>query len=326
MHNVNRLWSLCLGVGLFSLTAYAADAPQPPSTAVPALRFGYDVPGQIHDDPSLFVRAIIRSERTDLPPRNGSPESVLTYHVCNIEPGDSSTGRASARLYFQWPDAGFRVAVQREVPFERCVKFIRRITGEAKQATSDILYTYRATAIPAQDIWTMSWTPPWTKPSKYWDHSVAILEDLFKGMKNPQEVYRIEVTRKEPSDKGAYQLLLWQPGTQLYLALPKLTAEQIRQYRASLGTYESSGLLFSIRPAQELAGEFGQDPWVLQSFEGRDVLKLERSPSREKDGQLNSIQVVIPADVTELVRLSSVLRERTAGRALYQAQYITAGN
>jgi hypothetical protein len=192
---------------------------------------------------------------------------------------------------------------------------------------TDILYTYTPTAIPALSIWTMSWAPPWTKPSHYWSYGLAMYEEVVKGMKNPQQMFRIHTTRKTPEDKAAYQLLGWRQGTELYLALPKWSAEELNRYRTSLGRLEGQGVRFSIRSAQEAAQDFDpQDASIVQGFEGRNVLKVDLTPNREKDNHYQQFQVDVPVSTVELVQLSAVLRERNSKRAMYQATYIISGN
>lgn len=319
----------CFGTIACSASALAAD-PHTPSTIsppVPARSYGYDIPGQVHDDPTLQIRSIVSSERRALPDRDGVPLNELTYRVCNIEGGDQVTKRAPAKLYFQWPAAGFRTSLQRELPFEWCAKLVREVTAPVKQGTTDILYTYNPTAIPALSIWTMSWDPPWTKPSHYWSYGLAVYEELAKGIKNPQQMFRIHTTRKSPEDKAAYQLLGWRQGTELYLALPKWSSEELDRYRASLGSLEGQGVRFSIRSAKEAVGDFDpQDASVVQGFEGRDVLKIDLAPNREKANQYQQFQLDVPVSNLELVGLSAVLREKNSKRAMYQATYIISGN
>lgn len=324
-----RTLSVLLGAGMCSLATFSSDSQKLANVAssVPAKMYGYDVAGEVHDDATLPVRSIVFSDRKVLPERDGLPVYGLSYRVCNIEAGDTAAQRAPSKLYFQWPDAGFRTALKREVPFETCVTFDREVTAEVKQVTSDILYTYAPTAIPANSIWVMKWTPPWTKPTRYWSHGIALFEDLTKGLKNPKKtMLRIHNVRKGPNEKAAYQLLGWTQGTELYLALPKLSAEEMSLYRTSLGRLEGQGVRFSIRPGQLAAQDFNQDAWVAQGFAGRDVLKVDLAPNREKDNQYQQFQVEVPVSTLDLIQLSAVLRERQSGRAMYQAMYVISGN
>lgn len=317
-----------VGLGLSALTAFPADSPkqsQVASSPIPARALGYDVPGEVHDDPTLPVRSIVYSDRKLLRDRDGQPEYELTYRVCNIDAGDQAVKRESAKLYFQWPDAGFRTALRRELPFEYCVKLVREVSAPIKQGMSDILYTYSPTAIPARSVWTMDKTPPWSKPERYWSYGVSLWEDFLKGQKNAQQMFRIHTTRKAPQEKGAYQLLGWRQGTEIYMVLPKLSADEMDRYRVSLGRLESQGVRFSIRPGEQAAQDFAQEVWVTQSFGSRSVLKIDRQPQREKENEFQQFQVEVPVSSTDLIELPAVLRERASGRALYEALYVTAG-
>ncbi|WP_313699663.1 hypothetical protein [Achromobacter sp.] len=315
-----------LGVCGFARETLAADAAQTAELTRPAMRFGYDVQGQVHNNSTLYVRSIVDSKPMDLPDIDGSPQIRLTYSVCNIEAGDEGSRRPSAKLYFQWPDAGMGTEILGEVPFERCVSTRRTIVGKAKKQSSDILYTYRLRAITAHDTWVMSWSPPWTSPSRYWEHIVEVFQDSTRGITAPEDEYSIQIVRKRPEDRGAYQTLRWRPGSQMYLALPKLTPEQIDEYLNSLKHYSEAGLQYALRPAESFANDFDRDSDVLKSFENRNVFKIEMDVDREKDNQMNVIHITVPTSVIDLIQLPSVLRDRSAQRPIYKVQYVIPGN
>lgn len=318
--------SVSLGLFLFCRINHAADTA---TAAVPdraALRYGYDVPGQVHNNPSLFVRSIISSTRSDLPAIEGTPRSRLTYTICNIEPGNEVSKRPPAKLYFQWPDAGIGTEIQGEIPFEGCVLTRRTITGDVKQQASNILYTYKLRTIAAQDIWVMSWDLPWTQPSRYWEHLLEVFRDGTRAINAPEEEYSIQIIKKRPEDGGAYQTLRWRPGTQMYLALPKLTHEQVGAYIASLDHYKKAGLRYAIQPAPEFTQDFTSDSEILESFENRNVLRIEMSADREKVNQMNTIHITVPTSTIDLIQLPSILRDRSSKRPIYKAQYVIPGS
>lgn len=329
-------WSrlACLSLAAFLATAGADSppkkAPAPPKRSttakplVPAMAFNYDVPGQVHDDETLPVRAIVYSGEKSVG-TDSAPEHELTYRVCNIEPGDKAKNREPAKLYFQWPDAGMRTSLQREVPFEWCVRMVRNVTANVEKKPSAILYTYDPTTIPLNDVWQMDWVPPWSVSGLY-RHGVALYRELVKGISNTQEMFRIKALRKGPNEKSAYQEVGWRQGTELYLALPKLSVEEMTRYRAAWNRLEGQGVLFSILAGPEAARDFeAQETWVAESFGDREVLKVSVNPGKEKDNGFNVFQVEIPVSTLALLRLPVIQRDRATKQALYQALYIVSG-
>lgn len=310
------------GSGLLPLAAGASDADQ--------LRtgrdLGYSLDGQVHEDPSLPVRAIVHSSGKALPDIDGQPQSELTYRVCNVDTGDPGAKRAPAKLYFRWPDAGFGTSLQRELPVEYCALLVRHVSAPVKTGTSKLLYTYRSTPIPALSVWMVDLSFPWTlQPKRYWEYGVALYENATQGQSNPQRVFRVATIRKTAADTAAYRILGWKRGTELYLALPRLSPEARDRYRSALGQLESRGVRFSIRPGEQAAQDFNNEPGVAAGFAGREVLKVDVSPERETDNAYQEYMLTVPVADTDLIELPVVVRERSSGQALYQASYVTAG-
>lgn len=302
-------------LGLCSLIPVVGANVQPPAaTAIqraalasdPLRVHGYPIDGQLLSNPAAGYEAIVHSWESNT---SAAPKDLrqVSYRMCSV--------RKSDPLYFQWPLAGFHTGPRGMLHENWCAELNRLAVGTVEtMPQAPIDFTKQLLRVPYPTLYIA--------PSSLGGRFQAFVRligpaSLRTDWSRGQRSFQLSTERKD-MDVWAVNNVKWDPTLVVYVVLPRMRDEALRELRGSRGPRGSPGVKAEVlRPGQVLE-DFAQSSNVSALLEGRSVLRLTPSDKDEA-----SVDYSLLLQSKETQGLPVLLRKRDSREIFMILRYDT---